>query len=569
VKRRRDANDGAARTLRAAESLLPVYGAGAAVRKRRLLADLTTLRLPQARQLIALQRIICFLSAFADDAAVHRAARRLATGFAARLARLPRAQREQLDDCGAAGSLTRHFYAASAARWLHRRFAGAVDIDWKADNAAEAVASLAALQLEPIEAEVVDLSTAGLRRWLKRARGQRQVGDLGWLLAQAGRGAGQRQFDRAFDAAEVPLAWRLDDRAGMTGNALRGPVVPRASGMRRPSADPRAAILQPTAVERLPRRAVARLLDVWRGALWSRTRTVFQIEQPNLDECYLADLGGGLRFAAIGVAPARRGVLEATYGHLLLANGMPIGYGGFTALFAQVNTGINVFPEFRGSEAAYAFEQALRVMHGITGNTRFIVNPYQFGAGNDEALRSGAYWFYHRLGFRSAQPDVRALAEKEFARLRADRAYRVPVATLRRLAACDIHLDLADDAGDRFFDEDWLHDLAAGITAAIAAEGDLVRSRALRRLSARIAGALGIRLAACSPLQRQGLAQFAPILAQIDDLADWPKADREALAQIVRERWAPQERDFIAAMRDHERLRHALARAAQRQAAQR
>ena len=243
---------------------------------------------------------------------------------------------------------------------------------------------------------------------------------------------------------------------------------------------------------------------------------------------------------------------------------MPIGYGGFTALFAQVNTGINVFPEYRGSEAAFAFQQSLRVMHAFTGNARFVINPYQFGAGNDEALASGAYWFYYRLGFRSAQPRARALAEKEFARLRSDRGYRVPIATLRRLAACDIHLDLTDDAGERFFDETWLQNLAAGITAAIAREGVMSRAEALRRLAERLAGALGVRLADWTALERQGFAQFAPILAQIDDLAAWPRAEREALVQLCRVRWAPQEGDFIERMRVHDRLRVSLARAAQR-----
>jgi hypothetical protein len=565
VTGRRDASARAAAALRALERLLPQYGGGAAARKRQLLAELAGLRFERAKQLVALQRIVCFLSAFPDDAAVHRAARRLASGFAARVARLPRAEREQLDDSGAAGSLTRHSYAADAARWMRRRFAAAVAIDWKADNAAEALASLIEPRLEPMEAEAADLSRRGIRQWLAQARGERDS-DLAWLLAQAGTGAARREFDRAFDAAEVPLAWRLDDRSGITGNTLRQPVLPRGNGMRRASGDAQTTVLRPIEVQRLSRRGAARLLAVWRAALWSRTRSVLQIEQPNLDECYLADFGAGLQFAAIGVVPPRRGLLEATYGHLLVANGMPIGYGGFTTLFAQVNTGINVFPEFRGSEAAYAFEQALRVMHAIAGNARFVVNPYQFGAGNDEALASGAYWFYYRLGFRSAEAAVRALAEKEFARLRAAPGYRVPIATLRRLATSDIHLDVAADAGERFFDEAWLEHLAAGITPALAREGVASRAEALARLTRRIAGLLGVHLAGCSATERRGLAQFAPILAQIDDLADWPTADRDALTQIVRARWAVRERDFIAGMRGHDRLRVALGAAAQRRA---
>jgi len=568
VTKTRGLSKGAASVLRARERVLPIYGGPASDEKLRLLAELVDLRFDRARELIALQRIVCFLSAFPDDAAVHRAARRLAEGFAARVARLPKSGREQLDDSGAAGSRTRHTYAAAAARWMRQRFAGSVDVDYKADTAAEALAALISPRLEPMEAEAVELSKAGVRKWLAQARGGRGDADLAWLLAQAGIGAARREFDRDFDAAEVPLAWRLDDRAGITGNVLRGPIVPRPAGLRRASGDSRETIAQPMPIERLSRRETARLLDVWRAALWSRTRSVLQIEQPNLDECYRADFGAGLQFAAIGVLPAYRSALEITYGHLLLANGMPIGYGGFTTLFAQVNTGINVFPEFRGSEAAFAFEQALRAMHAITGNARFIVNPYQFGAGNDEALQSGAYWFYHRLGFRSAEAPVRALAERQFARMRGDRGYRVPVTTLRRLAACDIHLDLTEDAGERFFEEAWLQDLGAGITTAIAKEGVASREEAVARLSKRLAGVLGIRLDSCSAIERQGFRQFAPVLAQIDDLAGWPDAERDALARQIRVRWAPQEREFIAGMRRHDRLRLALVRAAQRRAAQ-
>ncbi len=553
----------AAAALRALLQLLPVYSAEAAAQKRRLLDALADARFDRARQLTDLQRAVCFLSAFPDDAGVHRAARRLAPGFAARVARLPKAQRLLLDDSGMAGTRTRHVYAAPAARWMQARFPSAADVDWQAENAADAVAALVVPLLDPMEAEHADLATApALRRWLAQARSGAVGTDLAWLLAQAAAGRARGEFDARFDAAEVPLAWRLDDRAGITGNALRVPVAYRQAGMRRTSGDARAAIAAPMDVRLLSRREAARLLDVWRAALWSRTRTVFQIEQPNLDECWLADFGCGVQFAAIGVAPERRGALEATYGHLLLANGMPIGYGGFTALFAQVNTGINVFPEYRGSEAAFAFAQALRAMHALTGNARFIVNPYQFGAGNDEALQSGAYWFYYRLSFRSARPEVRALADREFARLRAERGYRVPIATLRKLAACDLVLDLTDDAQAQFFDEAWLPRLAAGITAAIAREGVASRAEALQRLSQRMAGVLGIELSRWSAVERKGFAQFAPILAQIDDLAAWPHAERAALAQTVRARWAPQERGFVTRMRASERLRHALGVAA-------
>jgi len=543
------------------QKVIADFGPGASARKRALLNSLRNVRLGRAHDLIALQRIICFLRAFPDDASVCRAARRAAAEFPARVARLPRSERARLDDSGMAGTVTRNVYAFAPARWIAQRFPLTTEIDWNAYESPESLAPLLQPLLDPLEDEHTEFDAAGVRAWMRSARSQHRGSDLRWLLAQmpAAKVAAQ-DFRRAYDAAEVPIAWRIEaSRAAITSNARVQPVHFRADGMRRPASDARAAIAQPLeTVALLSRREARRLLDVWRTAMWARTRSVFQVEQPNFDECYLCDFGRGLGMAAVGVRPELRTALEVSYGYLFLANGMPIGYGGFTTLFHQLNTGINVFPEYRGGEAAYTFEQALRAMCTLTGSGHVIINPYQFGAGNDEALASGSYWFYYRLGFRSVDTAVARLAQREFERLRADRAYRVPIATLRKLAVCDLRLDLTDRV-DRLFDETWLPAIARGITTALARESVLNRGQALARMTRRIATVLGIDLARWTARERAGFAQFAPILAQIDDLASWSTSDKDALAALARARWAKVERGFIARMSEHDRLRMALA----------
>jgi len=547
--------------LQQLQRLLANFGPEASARKRVLLEALCAARFNRARDLSSLQRIICFLRAFPDDASVHRAARGAATGFCAHVARLPRGARAQLDDSGMAGTTTRNVYCMAAAQWIAARFENSAEIDWEAYESPESLAALLQPLLDSLEDEHTEFDAAGVRAWIQNAKGERAGSDLRWLLMQlpAAKTAAQ-QFRRAYDAAEVPILWRIDDRvAGITSNALTQPIHFRAAGMRRPAADPRAAIAQPLdTITLLSRREARRLLDVWRTALWARTRTVFQVEEPNFDECYQCDFGGGLAMAAVGVRPESRTALEVTYGYVFLANGMPIGYGGFTALFHQVNTGINIFPEYRGGEAAFTFEQALRAMQTLTGCSHVIVNPYQFGAGNDEALASGSYWFYYRLGFRSVDLPVRHLAQREFGRLRADRAYRVPIRTLRKLAACDLRLDLSDRL-DTLFDEAWLAAIGQGITAAVAREPAANRAKALASITRRIAELLNVDLARWTRRERAGFAQFAPILAQIDDLASWPAAARVALAELCRARWATTEREFIACARAHDHLRMALA----------
>jgi len=548
--------------LVALERLLPTRDAR---RKTELLAVLATARFGRARDLVRLQRILCFVTAFPEDERVLRAARMLMQTFHGRVRRLPASERRKLDDSGMAGTVTRNVYCASAARWLSQRFGTHVELDWP-ELSADAIEALLAHSLHPLEYEAVELTRRTTRPWFARARGERAGTALAWLLAQAPRSpAAYERFQRDFDVAEIPLAWRLSDEGGsITRNVLRTRAAWRADRMRRPGPDARAAIMRPLAAMRvLPRSEAVRVVDVWRAALWSRTRTTSHIERPNFDECYVGDFGGGMQMAAIGIEPAARDALEPSFGYLLMANGVPIGYGGFTSLFCQVNTGINVFPEFRGSEAAFAFEQALRLMRTLTSCVRFVINPYQFGAGNDEALQSGAYWFYHRLGFRPMSLAVQRLAEREFGRLQDDRRYRVPIAALRRLATCDLSLELTSDAPQRGFDEAWLPVLVEGITATLARTNELNRVAAQRKVALQVARVLDVDLAGWSRRERAGFELLGPLVAQVDDLPQWSDRDKQALAQLCRERLAPREHGYIRRMRDHDRLRQGLARAAQ------
>jgi hypothetical protein len=544
------------------ESLLADFTPGAAPRKRALLSALRGREVRTARDALALHRVASFLLAFPDDRAVYRAATALAAGFGARVARLPRAERAELDDSGIAGSVVRHVYTCAAARWLARRFPDDVEIDWRAYDAPDRLDPVLMPLLARAEEDTFDDTRAGITDWLGRAKGAFPHSDLAWLMRQArGSGMSSAQWSLAYECAEVPLVWRIGDgRGAITHNALAGFAIAARTAMRRPAADSKTEIARTLErMDLLPPRAARKLLDVWRAALFARARGVYPVEQANERECYLAELGEGVRIAVVGVRAPARAVLEVNYGFLFLANGRPMGYGGFTPLFRQANTGVNIFPDFRGAEAAFVFQQYLRMIHTIAGCTRFIINPYQLGDGNDEALASGAYWFYYRLGFRSMGAAVRRLADREFARLQADRRYRVPITVLRSLARADVNLELPDEPADGLFEERWLDDLAAGATALIAQEGVAERHVALRRIAGRVIDSLGAAGEVWSAAERRSLEAFAPIVGQIADLGAWPAADRQALVELIRLRCAPLEREFALRAREHVALRLALA----------
>jgi hypothetical protein len=132
--------------------------------------------------------------------------------------------------------------------------------------------------------------------------------------------------------------------------------------------------------------------------------------------------------------PERRSPLRTTYGLLMLRSGVPVGYIQTDTLRGCVDVSFNVFETFRGGDAARLFARTLALARALLGARSFTIEPYQLGRDNDEAIDSGAWWFYHKLGFRPRNRALRAIARRELARMKRDPRYRSPKKTLRRLA---------------------------------------------------------------------------------------------------------------------------------------
>jgi hypothetical protein len=312
------------------------------------------------------------------------------------------------------------------------------------------------------------------------------------------------------------------------------------------------------AIERLPPRHAVRVIDVARSALAARCREVHAMNQANPDEVYLADLGEGVQLAVIGVLPSQRLLLEANYGYVLLSNGVPMGYGGVSPLFRQANTGINVFDPFRGSEATYLWAQTLRAFRSLFGVRRFIVNGYQFGAGNAEAIASGAYWFYYRLGFRPTSAGNQRLAEVEAARLQGSGG-RSPAATLRQLARGDLVLDLPgwDDADT--FEESSLDRLGTVAARQLSVQPCWSRQDGARALAAEVARGCGVQLHQRAVSERAAFERLAPLVAAVPGWSSWPRAERVALGAMLLLKGTPQEAPYARSAVAHPRFFRSLA----------
>ena len=545
--------------IRRLHAIRNLYDKASSSEKKRLLESLADSPLRSVDDLQRLHTALCFIRAFPDTRAHHRLASMQLANFSKRIARQPRNNMTALWDTGVAGTPVHYPFSFHVARWLAERVPGAVTVDWDELDGVERLDELLELVLHGSEDEYYNSGWVTGREWLELARGESTEFD--WLLAQMRQQRLARVWAQAYDAANVPLTWQLADSPhSKTQNvfAING-IAERSSGMRRPGRVAKQEIARPLrCVGQLSLKSGRRMIDVAMASLAVRHRETYHFNHANPSDVHVADVGEGVAVVLFGLLPDYRFPLECTMGYMILSNGVPVGYGGSSILFRQINTGVNIFDEYRGSEAAFLWVQVMRVYHQLTGCTRFIANPYQFGAENDEALQSGAFWFYHRLGYRPVDARIRKLAKTEWDRLKRNRKYRSTIGTLRRLASCDMHFTLPGARARDLFDERWIEISSLLATLELAKAGEESRRSSAAALAMQVARDIGIRSTKrWTTAQRRGAELIAPFVAAVEPQS-WPISARQSMRHIVAAKGAMSELDFAKQMSRHELFLQAL-----------
>mgnify|MGYP001819309723 FL=1 len=558
----------ARQTIKRLHAIRNRYGSDEAAEKLALLDALGELETRSAPDLGRLHLTLCFLRAFPDNRRVLERVTAELDAFASRVTRLGGSERERLVDAGIAGTTLHYSFSYEVATWLARAFPGAAAIDWAAFDEPARFEELLEHVLHHAETDYYDSGRVSTRDWIELAAEHRPGSDFDWLMSELhDRRHHARFWTSLYNAAEVPLVCTLAETSlSRTRNVFpSGRVRFRATPMQAAVVRPKAEIASPIrSIKLLDRKGGQALLDVAMASLAVRHRETIHFNCANPAEVWIADVGRGVQVAATGLLPEHRYPLECTMGFLILSNGVPIGYGGSSMLYRQANTGINIFEEYRGSEAAWLWVQVMRVFHALSGCTRFVANPYQFGSENTEALKSGAFWFYYRLGYRPVAADVRKLARGEYAKVARGKGYRTPVDVLRKLAVCDMHLTLPAARQADFFDEGWIELSSLLATQQLARTGHRSRRRAQDALAHALAKDLEIEsMAAWSQEERRWVVRLSPVISALYP-GSWSAADRRSLVVLMRAKGSKLERDFAARFGKHERLFNALKKACRR-----
>ncbi len=530
------------------ERLKLTFGGQAAVEKRRCLALLARTRLGSRSAVLRLHEQLCFMRAYPDDPTLLRAVVRLLRGFVRR----PdfRRWRVAFGDSGIAGTGIHYRFYWPTARRLSTSGLG-LRIDWEAHDDPDRLASGLPLLVAPIAAAWLRARAPEPRLAIARLK-RRDETDADFLIRSVGRMPGD-DFTREayFDALDTPM--KIDAGGGAFSRTLARHAASPAHyftvPLRRDTPELRAELARAPKRLRLASAGEgARLIDLALGAIVTRQRDIDGITYGNPADVWVVDDSTlpGLQWAFIGLVPERRQVLRASHGFVTLRNGVPIGYGQFDTLFRCADVSFNSFDSFRGAETAWIFARLLAAVHALLGATAFTLDGYQLGHHNEEAIASGAWWFYWKLGFRPRDPAILHLAQRELALRQKNPARRSSPATLRRLAADVMALESGTARA-----VDWQRLARIGEIAPSATETDA--AQAMRRL--------GVKPPETKAGRTQDLhlawKRWAPVLQRLP-LARWSSAERRALAAVVSAKGGPSERDFLERFDTHSRLSAAL-----------
>jgi hypothetical protein len=574
-------------------------------RIEKFLRFLDRVRFPDPSSVIRFHEALMFVRAFPQNAAVLRLTERILNGFHKKV----EAQRESGADMdafdsfeygGIVGTEMEDTLSFDVARWLIERMPGQVEIAWDNFEPGRELGTTGPRFMPLLEDDAFVEADTPFRRWLEAASGvagkkasgkgkaDRLFSSLGWLIGRFEQlPLPEPQKAELYESLRIPLRWKLGNSPitrTRNWHPVRkifyhdGPLISRSQVS---LVDELAK--RPPSFTRLSLQEGERIADMIREVMLVRYRELYGTTLADPRSVVRADFGRGVSIYLWNLPPDRRLPLRAYVAGLTLKNGVPINYIEAIGLCEWMEVGFNTFYTFRGGEAGWIYAQVLRCLCARMGTTVVSVYPYQLGHDNDEAIQSGAFWFYRKLGFRPGRAEIRKLVEYEEKKIAADPKYRTPARTLKRLAAGHVFYELlkndfveSDFPGSEVpqvraprlganrgtaeagaWDTFSTRNIGLRVNERMAREfaGDADRMRAQTRRA--LERTLRVSTSTWSLIEKTAFENFA-LLFTPAELRAWAQKEKEDLLKIVRAKTKPDEMVYLRLTQRHSRLRGAL-----------
>jgi hypothetical protein len=582
------------------------FGSGEAARVVKLLRALDASRFPDSKSLIRFHETLLFLRAFSQGAAVVRATERILNRFHKKLeaSRQAGADMDDFDTfevSGIAGTEMEDTLSFDVASWLisTNRLPGKLEIAWENYDPGRELGTTGPRFMPLLEDDSFVEADTPWRRWLEAAsewqssgaakrrksaahgasrgdqaemikphRGERKLSTYlkcsipSWLVQRfANLPVAPTEKAGLYESLRIPLRWKLENSTiTRTRNwkPVRNVFYHHEPLISRSLVSLAAELARrPPQLTELSRKQGAEVTNLIREVMLVRYRELYGTTLADPRSVVRADVGRGVTIHLWNLPPERRLPLRAYVAGLTLKNGVPINYIEAIGLCEWMEVGFNTFYTFRGGEAGWLYAQVLRCLCHLMGTTCVSVYPYQLGHENEEAIESGAFWFYRKLGFRPGRPELQKLAEREEQKIAADSKYRTPARTLKRLAAGHVFYELPGSevgAWDNFSTRNIGLQVNQRMAQDFGGDATQMRKNSTRTLE-RI---LGCSISSWNPLEKAAFENLALVLTGGPGLSAWTREEKEDVVRIIRAKPKPDEMLYLHLTQRHGRLREAL-----------
>ncbi len=419
------------------------FGDNSGQRKQSLLTLLLQRKDLKPLQIKEYTRCLLFIAAYPETLDLHKTAINSLNGLFVKIKALTRKNRSTLEQSGLPGTRMMGVYSFRLVYWLLQNTRIALQLAYLEEGAVHP-STVVKEGLDEMEFELENSGTYSPIKWLEMAFGTADRSKLLQDLIQHLNALplNDQQKDQLFESLRVCISFECVEHVPVLRFSTK--TVLQHDGILK-RFDEKALLAKPlTHPKKLSTGQRKDLIYCARLSLLFLNRETDPVSLCDEKGLEYYELERGFSIAFFSAVADRRLPLESYIGFMMFKNGYPVSYGGAWLFGKRSLLGINIYESYRGGESAYLFAQLLRSYKQRFSPSYIEVEPYQFGKGNPEGIKTGAFWFYYRFGFTPVEKSLQTLAAREFEKIRKNKSYRTPVKILKAFTACNMALRLEE-----------------------------------------------------------------------------------------------------------------------------